>query len=101
MDVTEETIKHIASLAKLKFTDNEKEVFAEQLDTIIDMVETLDMLDTTDVPGTYHGIALENIYRADKAVDSDKRAALLDNAPSVKDGLIEVPAMIANGEEDA
>lgn len=101
MDVTEETIQYIASLAKLEFSEEEKEVFAEQLDRIVEMVEKLDQLDTTDIPGTYHGIALENIYREDVAEKSTKREALLDNAPSVKDGMIEVPAMISNGEEGA
>lgn len=101
MDVTENTIQHIASLAKLTFDPEEKEVFAKQLDNIVDMVEKLNQLDTTDIPGTYHGIGLENIYREDKAEKGTKREALLQNAPSVKDGMIEVPAMLGNGEEDA
>ena len=101
MEVTEETIQHIAALAKLTFTEDEKETFADQLDLILDMVEKLNEVDTTDVPGTYHGIALENVYREDEAEEGTKREALLENAPHTKDGLIQVPAMLDNGEEGA
>jgi|SRR5699024_7410205 len=101
MDVTEETIQHIASLAKLAFNEQEKEEFADQLDTIVSMVEQLNQLDTEGVPATYHGIALENVYREDIPEKTTERDALLQNAPTTQDGLIKVPAMLDNGEEGA
>lgn len=101
MDVTEDTIQHIASLAKLTFNEDEKEAFADQLDTIVSMVEQLNGLDTEGVPATYHGISLENVYREDHAENSNEREALLDNAPETENGMIKVPAMLDSAEEGA
>ena len=46
MAITEEQVKHVAKLAKLKFDDTELHEFTNQLGKIIDMVEMLEEVDT-------------------------------------------------------
>ena len=52
MAITANEVKHVASLAKLEFTDEELQKFTGQMDEIINMVEQLGEVDTTDVPVT-------------------------------------------------
>lgn len=105
MDVTEAMIQELAKKAKLNFSGDEKGEFAKQLNNVIAMVDELDGIqnnEVEDIPGIYHGIHLENVYREDVAEKGTKREALLNNAPSKKDGLIQVPAMLAeDGEGNA
>ena len=75
MAITANEVKHVASLAKLEFTDEELQKFTGQMDEIINMVEQLGEVDTTDVPVTSK------------------------NVPEEKDGLIKVPAIIDESEE--
>ena len=50
MAISEEQVKHVAKLAKLSFSDDELHEFTSQLGKIIDMVETLEEVDTEGVP---------------------------------------------------
>ena len=82
MAITANEVKHVASLAKLEFTDEELQKFTGQMDEIINMVEQLGEVDTTDV-----------------AVKGTDRTLLMKNVPEEKDGLIKVPAIIDESEE--
>src|SRR5690625_3088850 len=95
MEVTEELIQRLAEMAKLEFNEEEKEEFTEQLKRIMGMIEELDELgkdEVEEIPAIYHGIALENVYREDIPEEGTKKEALLKNAPTSKEGLIQVPA---------
>ncbi|MFC5974192.1 Asp-tRNA(Asn)/Glu-tRNA(Gln) amidotransferase subunit GatC [Carnobacterium antarcticum] len=101
MMINEENVKHVALLAKLEFQDEEITRFTQQIDDIINMVEQLEELDTTDVPVTTHGLQTYSVMRKDVAVPGTDREKLFENVKSAKDGLIKVPAMIDNGEAGA
>ena len=93
MAITANEVKHVASLAKLEFTDEELQKFTGQMDEIINMVEQLGEVDTTDVPEEV------NVMREDVAVKGTDRTLLMKNVPEEKDGLIKVPAIIDESEE--
>jgi len=99
--ITKEQAKHVAGLAKLKFEDDEINEFAHQLDDVVEMVETLDKVDTTNVPGTYHGIVSHSVMREDVSEEGTNRDELFKNVKNEKDGYIEVPAILENGEAGA
>lgn len=48
--VTEETVDRVARLARLSLTDDEKHLFARQLEEILDWAQSLQTLDTAGVP---------------------------------------------------
>ena len=52
--VTEETVEHVARLARLSLTDEERRLFARQLEEILAWAESLQALDTSDVPPMSH-----------------------------------------------
>lgn len=98
MAITANEVKHVASLAKLEFTDEELQKFTGQMDEIINMVEQLGEVDTTDVPVTSTVTEEVNVMREDVAV-KERIAPLMKNVPEEKDGLIKVPAIIDESEE--
>ena len=101
MAISEEEVCHVAKLAKLKFEPDEIHHFTDQMSDIIDMVEQLEKVDTTDVPVTTHGYALVNVMREDIAEPGTDRDELFKNVKTAKDGMIEVPAILENEGEDA
>ena len=86
MAITANEVKHVASLAKLEFTDEELQKFTGQMDEIINMVEQLGEVDTTDVPVTSTVTEEVNVMREDVAVKGTDRTLLMKNVPEEKDG---------------
>ena len=99
MAITANEVKHVASLAKLEFTDVELQKITGQMDEIINMVAQLGEVDTTDVPVTSTVTEEVNVMREDVAVKGTDRTLLMENVPEEKDGLIKVPAIIDESEE--
>jgi len=67
MALTIEEVEHIAELAKLALTDEEKKRFAEQLSDVLDYAARLNALDTDDIPPTASVLPVDTVLRADKA----------------------------------
>ena len=101
MAISEEQVKHVAKLAKLSFSDDELHEFPSQLGKIIDMVETLEEVDTEGVPFTSNVAETINVMREDIAAEGWNRQELMRNVPESEDGFIKVPAIIDNGEAGA
>ena len=101
MAISEEQVKHVAKLAKLSFSDDELHEFTCQLGKIIDMVETLEEVDTEGVPFTSNVAETINVMREDIAAEGWNRQELMRNVPESEDGFIKVPAIIDNGEAGA
>lgn len=80
-------VDHIAKLARLDLTDQEREVFAHQLSQILEYVSQLQAVDTADVPPTAQVSGLVNVTRPDEIVNTDPavRAGLLAAIPD-RDG---------------
>jgi aspartyl-tRNA(Asn)/glutamyl-tRNA(Gln) amidotransferase subunit C len=90
----EQAVRHVAHLARLKVSEAEVRLFAEQLSTILDYVEQLGELDTDDVPPTAHPLPLSNVFREDAVRDSRPAEEALSNAPDRKDAFFKVPKVI-------
>jgi len=94
MKITMEMVDHIAKLAKLEFTPEEKERFTHQLAQIIEYVEKLNELDTDNVPPTSHVLDLKNVFREDKVEPWLTQEDALANAPAKKLGYFSVPKVV-------
>jgi aspartyl-tRNA(Asn)/glutamyl-tRNA(Gln) amidotransferase subunit C len=91
--VTVETVDQVARLARLSLTEEERQLFARQLDEILAWAESLQALDTSGVPpmsGTPQGAPL----REDEPRDGLDRAGVLEGAPDPAEGLFRVPRVI-------
>jgi len=95
MKITRETIEHVATLARLRFGEEEIEDFISQLNEILQYVDKLNELDTSDIPPTSHMFFTKTPMREDRRrTDSSPTARLLENAPRRKDSFYVVPKVI-------
>ncbi|MBI4239709.1 Asp-tRNA(Asn)/Glu-tRNA(Gln) amidotransferase subunit GatC [Candidatus Uhrbacteria bacterium] len=81
--ISKEDVSHIAKLARLELTEDEKELFSQQLSSVLSYIEQLKEVDTTGIEYHYHVEGLENVMDEDEVTpaDEDTRAALLDAMP--------------------
>jgi aspartyl-tRNA(Asn)/glutamyl-tRNA(Gln) amidotransferase subunit C len=94
MSVTIKDVEHIAALARLEFSDEEKEKFTHQLNDILQYIEKLNELDTSKVEPLSHVIELSNVFRDDVVKPSIPTEEALKNAPAKVDTLFKVPKVI-------
>ncbi len=92
--ITQEEVKHVAKLARLAVTEEEAEMFTNQLDAIIGYAEQLKELDTDGVEPTTHVLDMKNVLREDEVKPWLTREEALKNTPDTQNGLIKVPAVL-------
>lgn len=81
MALSRTEVLQIATLARIALTNEEVELFREQLSEILDQFEALRGLDTSGVPPTGHAVDLQAVMREDEAQDSFDLEDVLRNAP--------------------
>lgn len=87
-------VEHVAMLARLELTEDEKHLYTEQLNAILQSMDKLQELDTTDVAPTAHVLPIENVFREDLVRPSMSRDEVLKNAPWEEDGQFRVPKIV-------
>jgi aspartyl-tRNA(Asn)/glutamyl-tRNA(Gln) amidotransferase subunit C len=87
-------IEHVAKLARLALTDEEKERLREQLGLIIQYAAKVGEVAAEDVPPTAYAIPRANVYREDVPEPSLPQAEALANAPDQQDGRFKVPRIV-------
>lgn len=90
MTLTLGDVEHIAELARLELTDEEKQRFCSQLSAILDCAGRLAKVDTSAVPPTASVQRLHNVLRADIVTPSLDQEETLANAPDQLDGCFRV-----------
>jgi aspartyl-tRNA(Asn)/glutamyl-tRNA(Gln) amidotransferase subunit C len=97
MPLTSAEVEHIAELARLSLTTQEKNLFQNQLSAILDYAAVLQRVDTSAVPPTATVLPLRNIMRDDVVAASLPTEDVLANAPAAKDGYFKVKAILEAG----
>ncbi|WP_168119903.1 Asp-tRNA(Asn)/Glu-tRNA(Gln) amidotransferase subunit GatC [Paenibacillus sp. HB172176] len=94
MSITLKDVDHVANLARLDLTAEEKERFAGQLNAILKYAEKLNELDTDQIEPTTHVLPITNVMREDVRKESLPIEKVLLNAPDEEDDQIKVPAVL-------
>jgi aspartyl-tRNA(Asn)/glutamyl-tRNA(Gln) amidotransferase subunit C len=94
MKITVEEVEHVATLARLEVSVDEKQHLTEQMNRILLYMEKLNELDTTGVAITSHAIDLHNAFREDLVQESLPRNDALENAPEANESEFIVPRVI-------
>jgi len=94
MKITVADVEHVARLARLDLTADEKTLFAGQMDAILGYVEKLKELHTDDILPTSHAVPMENAFREDRARPSIGVEKALANAPDRAESFYRVPKVI-------
>jgi aspartyl-tRNA(Asn)/glutamyl-tRNA(Gln) amidotransferase subunit C len=83
-------VEHIAQLARLGLSNEEKEMFRHQLSAILEYAELLNQLDTDGVPPTTSALPLNNVMRPDETTPGLSTEEALANAPDTEAGQFKV-----------
>lgn len=87
-------IEHVAALARLKLSPEEKESLTREMDAILGHVARLAELDTAGASPTSHAVSLTNVFREDRVGETLSQEEALANAPDRVGGLFRVPKII-------
>lgn len=94
MAISKEEVEHVAKLARLLVSEEEKDVLTRQLSSILTYVGKLNELNTEGVEPLSHVIDIKNVFREDKTRESLSQDLALSNAPEKRDGFFRVPKII-------
>jgi aspartyl-tRNA(Asn)/glutamyl-tRNA(Gln) amidotransferase subunit C len=94
MPSPELNIDHVATLARLALTPEEKITFAQQLGNVLQHIEELSKVDVSGVEPTAHAFAVTNVWAEDVARPGLAVDQALRNAPAQRDHMIAVPKVV-------
>jgi len=95
MPVTIKDVEHVAALARLSFSEEEKVTLTHQLNEILEYMEQLNRLDTSNVEPLSHVIELSNVFREDTLKPCLTQEEALLNAPAKTEKFFKVPKVIS------
>jgi len=87
-------VRKVARLSRLELTDTEVEEFTGQLSAILDYVEKMNELDTTNVEPLAHCLPISNVFRKDSVKESLGTEKVLANAPQRDEEFFRVPKIL-------
>ncbi|WP_197320909.1 Asp-tRNA(Asn)/Glu-tRNA(Gln) amidotransferase subunit GatC [Saccharomonospora sp. NB11] len=96
-NISRDEVAHLARLARMAVTEEELDVFAGQLDQILDSVAKVSEVASDDVPPMSHAVPLTNTFRDDEVRPGLSQEQALAGAPAAEDGRFRVPRIL--GEE--
>jgi len=94
MAISREDVRHIAKLARLRFSDDGEAKMADEMGQILDYVDKLNELDTTGVPPMSHVLDIHNVFREDEVEQRIDHENALRNAPDADSDYFRVPKVI-------
>lgn len=89
-----EQVSHLAALARIELTEDEKVRIASQLAVVLDAVATVQEVATADVPATSHPVPLADVLREDEPRPSLSTIDALSGAPAAEDDRFRVPRIL-------
>ncbi len=87
-------VEHVAWLARLELSEEEKDKFSQQLGRILEHAERIKSVDTSGVEPTSHVLPLKNVMRDDEVRPGLTQEEALSNAPRREGGYFVVPRIV-------
>ena len=94
MKISEKDVNHVADLARIYISDDEKKALESELSAIIAFADKLSEADTDGIQPAAHAIHIQNVFRKDEVKPSYKREDLIENAPEKQAGCFSVPRIV-------
>ena len=94
MAVSEKEVHYVANLAKLKLSNEETQNLAADMNKILEYMELLNEVDTSDVEPLEHVVEMESRLRSDIAKEPISHQDALKNAPDADSDYFRVPRVI-------
>lgn len=94
MKLTLEEVEHIAELARLRLTEDEKTRYGEQLSDILDYAARLQAVDTSGISPTSSALPTHSVLRSDEPRPGLSLQDVLHNAPNTENNQFRVPPVL-------
>lgn len=94
MQITNELVRYVANLSRIKLDPSQEEKMLTELAAVIDYMEILNQLDTSEVEPLSHIFSITNVMRDDEVKASYNRDELLKNAPEHTNETFVVPKTV-------
>ena len=92
--VDDEMIDYVGILAKLSLSPEEKEAAKSDMSRMLEYIDMLNQLDTSEVEPMSHVFDIHNVFREDVVENGDESDAMLSNAPEQKEKQYKVPRTV-------
>lgn len=92
--ISRETIEYVGILAKLELSPKEKEEARKDMERMLDYIDKLNELDTSQAEPMSHIFPVNNVFREDVVTNGNEREKILKNAPEQKEGAFKVPKTV-------
>jgi aspartyl-tRNA(Asn)/glutamyl-tRNA(Gln) amidotransferase subunit C len=89
--ITRQDVEHVAKLARLALSEEDKQIYTQQLARIIEHFQELQAVDTTGVEPLSHALPIVNVMRADEVTQPPGAEVLLAGAPDREGNFFRVP----------
>ncbi|MBN1172400.1 MAG: Asp-tRNA(Asn)/Glu-tRNA(Gln) amidotransferase subunit GatC [Micromonosporaceae bacterium] len=96
--ISRDEVAHLARLARLAVTEDELDMFAGQLDVILQSVARVGEVAADDIPPMSHAVPLTNVLREDTVRPGLGQAEALSGAPDADQGRFRVPRILDDEE---
>jgi aspartyl-tRNA(Asn)/glutamyl-tRNA(Gln) amidotransferase subunit C len=96
--LTRAEVAHVAALARLDLSEEELDLYTEQLAQVLDHAADVASLDLKGVVPTAHAMAVTNVLRPDEVTPGVDRDEVLAQAPSVEDHRFRVPRILGEAQ---
>ncbi len=93
-EITPNSVRHLAGLARILVTDAEVETLAKELSVIVEAVATVQAAVDDSVAATSHPIPMSNVFREDEVLRSLTQEQALSGAPDSGEGRFRVAAIL-------
>ncbi|MCY4170497.1 MAG: Asp-tRNA(Asn)/Glu-tRNA(Gln) amidotransferase subunit GatC [Bacteroidetes bacterium] len=94
MSISKKEVRHIAELARLSFTEAEEDALSHEMSRILDYVDTLNQVDTSDIEPMTHVHDLGQVVRSDTVRERTTHEDAMENAPDSDGEYFRVPKVI-------
>ena len=92
--ITPNDVKKVAKLARLDLSENDLEKYSSQLEKILNYIDELEKIDTTNIKPTTRAVEVINNTRQDITEKTNVREELLDLAPNREGDFFRVPKIL-------
>jgi aspartyl-tRNA(Asn)/glutamyl-tRNA(Gln) amidotransferase subunit C len=89
--ITIKDVEHVAKLARLELSEDEKVLYTKQLGDVLKYVDQMNEVDTSDVKPMTQVVEFSNVMREDIPNQEISKEALMSNAPEEENGFFKVP----------
>ncbi len=99
--LTIQEVQHVAKLARLRLTDEQRKQYQSQLSAVLEHIAKLSELDVEGVEPMAHPSDISNRLDEDKHVESLAQIDVLSLMPQTEGEYLVVPKVLPGSDEDA